>query len=156
MFVNKLRWRPCAALFAAFATAIPVLFAVPAHAAAPSDVVVTFTTAHAANRVDGDHIAPTVVRVTTDDASIRTLEQTPGVIAVESDVTFHAADLATEPTDPCFTEPSACAGVDPWQFDDLGVSALWARTHGASATIAIVDGGVDPTVPDLAAKLVAP
>ena len=154
--MNKLRWRSCAALFAAFATAVPLLFATPAVAATTTDVVVTFTTAQAANRVDGDRIAPTVVSLQADHASIDALEQSPGVIAVEPDVTFHATDLATQPTDPCFSGPASCAGLDAWQFDDLGVSALWARTHGASATIAIVDGGVDQTVPDIADKLVAP
>ena len=156
MSLNRMRWRGCAALFAAFATAVPLLFATPAHAATTTDVVVTFTSAQAASRVDGDRIAPTVVSLQADHASIDALEQSPGVIAVEPDVTFHATDLADQPTDPCFSGPGSCAGLDAWQFEDLGVSALWARTHGASATIAVVDGGVDQTVPDIADKLVAP
>ena len=41
-------------------------------------------------------------------------------------------------------------------FDDVGVRDLWARTHGASVTIAVVDAGVDATVPDIADKLIAP
>lgn len=156
MFVNRLRRRGSAALFAAFATTVPLLVASPAQAAPSSDVVVTFTTPQAANLVDGDHIAPTVVSLHADRGSISELEQTPGVVAVEPDVTFHATDLATEPTDPCFRGPSGCGGLDAWQFDDLGISGLWARTHGASATIAIVDGGVDQTVRDIADKLIAP
>ena len=156
MFVNSVRRRTCAALFASFATVVPMVIATPARAATSSDVVVTFTTAQAANAVDGDRIAPTVVSLRADGESIDALEQTPGVVAVEPDVSFHATDLATEPTDPCFAGPDSCSGLDAWQFADLGISDLWARTHGASATIAVVDGGVDPTVPDIADKLVAP
>src|SRR3954468_17455650 len=156
MFVNGLRVRGFAALFAAFVIAVPLVLATPADAASPTDVVVTFTTAQAASRVDGDRIAPTVVSLQADRASISELEQSPGVVAVEPDVAFHATDLATEPNDPCFREPASCGGFDAWQFGDLGISALWARTHGASSTIAIVDGGVDQSVPDIAAKLVAP
>src|SRR3954454_2668790 len=156
MFVNGLRVRGFAALFAAFVIAVPVLLARPADASSPTDVVVTFTTARAASRVEGDRIAPTVVSLQADRASISALQQSPGVIAVEPDVAFHATDLATEPTDPCFTGPASCSGLDAWQFDDLGISDLWARTHGASATIAVVDGGIDQSVPDIAAKLIAP
>jgi len=156
MFVNRLRWRTYAALFAAFVTGVPLLLAVPAEAEVSSDVVVTFATAQAANRVDGERIAPTVVSMQADRTSISALQQTPGVVAVEPDVTFHATDLATQPTDPCFAGPSSCAGVDAWQFGDLGIAPLWARTHGASATIAVLDGGVDQTIPDIADKLIAP
>src|SRR3954453_8870746 len=156
MFVNGLRVRGFAALFAAFVIAVPVLLATPADASSPTDVVVTFTTAQAASRVDGERIAPTIVSLQADRASISELEQSPGVVAVEPAVAFHATDLATEPNDPCFRGPTSCAGFDAWQFDDLGISALWARTHGASSTIAIVDGGVDQSVPDIADKLLAP
>ena len=156
MFVNRLRWRGLAALFAAFVTAVPVLLAAPAQAETSSRVVVTFTSARAANRVEGEHIAPTVVSLQADSTSIGALEQSPDVVAVEPDVTFRATDLDTSPTDPCFVGPDSCSGLDAWQFGDLDISPLWARTHGASATIAIVDGGVDATVPDIADKLVAP
>ena len=161
MFVSGLRVRSYAALFAAFVFAASWMFAAPARAAESRDVVVTFTTAQAARRAaatadGGVLVAPTVASLSADAGTIDELSATPGVVAVESDVAFHATDLATQPTDPCFVAANQCDGLDAWQFGDLGMADLWARTHGASTTIAVVDGGVDASVPDIAAKLIAP
>lgn len=160
MLVNGVRRRGVAALFVAFVTMLSLFLAAPAGAADTQDLVVTFTTAQAAARVtsasDGVLVAPTVVSLQGGTSVVQDLTATPGVVAVERDVTFHAADLATQPTDPCFVSAAKCGGIAAWQFSDLQVSDLWARTHGADATIAIVDGGVDASVPDIAAKLAAP
>ena len=159
MFVNKVRVRTYAALFAAFVTTVSVLLASPAHAAEEHDVVVTFVTpqaAHRATSAGGTLVAPTVVSLQADAGAIDELAASPSVVAVEPDVAFHATDLGTKPPDPCFATGEECGGVDAWHFADLGMADLWAKTHGASATIAIVDGGVDASVPDIANKLIAP
>ena len=160
MFVNRFRVRTNAALFAAAVTILSVASISPAHAADPRDVVVTFTTVQAAHRATaaqgGTFVAPTVVSLLADSNTLDDLSSAAGVVAVEPDSSFQATDLATKPLDPCFVTATSCGGIDAWQFGDLGIADLWARTHGASATIAIVDAGVDASVPDIADKLIGP
>src|SRR6185369_17134483 len=44
--------------------------------------------------------------------------------------------------------------VSQWHLPRIQAPTAWDLTTGTSATIAIVDSGVDPTHPDLASKIV--
>src|SRR5581483_2269377 len=160
--LRKLRvGAPVALVLVLTAITGPVAAAAPTTVADPQDVVVTFTTAHAAQRVaddlaSGQLVSPTLLSVKATSAEVGDLETTAGVVAVEPDVAYHASALPTAPNDPCVTSASACDGITAWQFDALGIRDLWARTHGAGVTIAVVDGGVDASVPDLEDKLAGP
>ncbi|MEY2432206.1 MAG: hypothetical protein QOC92_1931, partial [Acidimicrobiaceae bacterium] len=160
--VSQLRTRVSAALLAVLAmAALGLALAPAAHAGESEAVVVTFTTTQEAQRaargaVGGDLIAPTVVSFRAGATDVDAMSGAPGVVAVEPDVDFHATDLATRPNDPCITSTTGCSGLEAWQFDALGMGDLWARTHGAGVTIAVIDGGVDATVSDLRGKIAEP
>ena len=158
-FVKTRRVRTYAALFAVWVTAITLLLAAPARASDSSAWVVTFSTPAAAQAAagstDGTLVAPTVLSLEADAPSVDQLRAAGGVVAVEPDVAFHATDLATQPNDGCAVVGVGCP-FDAWQFNELGMPALWAKTHGADATIAVVDGGIDTSLPDIAEKLAAP
>ncbi len=70
----------------------------------------------------------------------------PGILWAEPNFLYRA--FATVPNDPGFSAQWSHAGV--------GSTAAWdVATGSAQITIAIIDSGVDPGHPDLAAKLVA-
>ena len=138
----------------------------PARATSPTEpVLVTFVSQAAANAgvraplLDGaEPMGAGIVALDASGAEAAAIEALPGVLAVESDVTFTAADepLPSEPGDPCLRTPARCAGLTSSYVDQIGLRQLWGKTHGATVTLAVLDGGVDVTNPDLAAKLVGP
>lgn len=81
------------------------------------------------------------------------LRSLPGVLGVESDSTYHAADL---PNDPCISSPSSCNGLSSSYVNQIGLDGAWSNSHGAGVTIAVLDGGIDPTNAEVTSKLVAP
>ncbi|HEV3225586.1 MAG TPA: S8 family serine peptidase, partial [Acidimicrobiales bacterium] len=138
-----------------------MIVAAPAGAEESHPVLVTFTTASAAQQAvmaagGGRFVAPTIVSFQATTTELDALGAQAGVIAVEPDLDYHATALSTTPNDPCLVSAANCSGIDAWQFGEIGIADLWARTHGASVTIAIVDGGVDQSVADLQPKLAGP
>ena len=128
-------------------------------------VIVTFESQAAANVgvratvLDGaQKVGAGIVSIDANSADAVAIEQLPGVLAVEPDVTYAAADepLPSDPADPCVVRPASCAGLTSGYLDQVGVRQLWAETHGATITLAVLDGGVDATNPDLVSKLVGP
>ncbi|MGW3293996.1 S8 family serine peptidase [Streptomyces xiamenensis] len=55
------------------------------------------------------------------------------------------AALATAPT----TAQAADTPQNPWYFDTLRVEQIWEHTKGEGITIAVIDTGVDATLPEL-------
>ncbi|CAL9454151.1 hypothetical protein SUDANB171_02488 [Streptomyces sp. enrichment culture] len=55
------------------------------------------------------------------------------------------AALATAPT----TAQAADTPQHPWYFDTLRVEQMWEHTKGEGITVAVLDTGVDPTLPEL-------
>ncbi|WP_432053117.1 S8 family serine peptidase [Streptomyces xiamenensis] len=55
------------------------------------------------------------------------------------------AALATAPT----TANAADTPQHPWYFDTLRVEEMWQHTTGEGITVAVIDTGVDPTLPEL-------
>ncbi|MFB7898521.1 S8 family serine peptidase [Streptomyces xiamenensis] len=55
------------------------------------------------------------------------------------------AALATAPT----TAQAADTPQHPWYFDTLRVEEIWEHTTGEGITVAVIDSGVDPTLPEL-------
>lgn len=134
------------------------LLAMPAGATTQDDaieVVVTLTTdgltepVLAAAGVDGgvEH-TPRVVEVTATADEIAALRDDPAVAAVEPPVTYHAAAL---PNDPCV---AGCGGLRTAYLEPLGIPEAWQVSTGAGAEIAVIDGGVEPTDPDLVGKVI--
>ncbi|MCU4746658.1 S8 family serine peptidase [Streptomyces sp. G-5] len=55
------------------------------------------------------------------------------------------AALATAPT----TASAADTPQHPWYFDTLRVEEMWEHATGEGITVAVIDTGVDPTLPEL-------
>ncbi|MGW6696155.1 type VII secretion-associated serine protease mycosin, partial [Rhodococcus sp. NPDC054953] len=55
------------------------------------------------------------------------------------------AALATAPT----TAQAADTPQHPWYFDTLRVEQIWEHTTGEGITIAVIDTGVDSSLPEL-------
>ncbi|MEV8117205.1 S8 family serine peptidase [Streptomyces xiamenensis] len=53
--------------------------------------------------------------------------------------------LATAPT----TAQAAETPQHPWYFETLRVEEMWEHTTGEGITVAVIDSGVDPTLPEL-------
>jgi hypothetical protein len=130
----------------------------PAGLGSTDSVLVTFTSeARLDAAVDAapagaelEPIAEQVAVAALDPAEAAALADQPGVVAVEPNGIVYAADV---PDDPCYTAPSSC-GVGAWHVDRVGLPAAWDVSHGTGVRIAIIDGGVDQTTPDLAGKVV--
>ncbi|MEY2590556.1 MAG: thermitase [Acidimicrobiaceae bacterium] len=146
-------------LFGCFAAFLPV---VPA-AADTAPVLVTFESQAAANAganetvLDGaESMGAGVLSVDANAADAAAIARLPGVLGVEADVAYHAADLPlpSTPSDPCLIAAATCGGLLSGYVDQIGLRQLWAKTHGASVTLAVLDGGVDPSNADLASKLI--
>ncbi|WP_158674685.1 type VII secretion-associated serine protease mycosin [Streptomyces hoynatensis] len=54
------------------------------------------------------------------------------------------------------TAPAASAEDvhDPWYMDTLRVEEMWQQTRGEGVTVAVIDTGVDDSLPELAGKVV--
>ncbi len=123
-------------------------------------VLVTFdTTDHVRQAIErvsafrnGHGIGGRTVAIASSDRNLATLAATPGVLAVEPDLTYRAADL---PNDPCISSPGACNGLTSTYVNQIDLDAAWSNSKGSSVTIAVLDGGVDPGNGDVASKLVA-
>lgn len=93
-------------------------------------------------------VTPLVAEVWATPEQAAALRADPRVEAVERPITYHITAL---PNDPCIT---GCSGVRTWYLEQLGVPEGWTRGTGAGVEIAVVDGGVEMTEPDLAGKIV--
>lgn len=123
-------------------------------------LVVTFNTAdhvrNALDRVsafeDGEKISSRVVTIDASSTQMAELTNAPGVIAVEPEIKYQAADL---PNDPCITSPSSCSGLSSSYVDQIGLDQAWSSSHGVGVTIAVLDGGINPSFSDVGPKMIA-
>jgi thermitase len=82
--------------------------------------------------------------------ALAALRRDPRVAWAEANARYRAADL---PNDPCLTSSSQCGALE-WAPAVIGAPQAWSVTHGSAAvTVAVVDGGVDPSHPDLSGKV---
>ncbi|MGC1512499.1 MAG: S8 family serine peptidase [Acidimicrobiales bacterium] len=126
---------------------------------APSMLVTFDTTDHVRHALEhvsafrnSHRIGGRTVAVASSELNLASLAGAPGVLAVESDVTYRAADL---PNDPCISSPGACNGLTSSYVNQIDLDAAWSNSRGSGTTIAVLDGGVDPGNADVASKLVA-
>jgi len=100
---------------------------------------------HAAASVPGRHIAPGLELVGGESASAAELRERPGVRFVEPNREYRVSALAN---DRLFGRQ--------WPLsrpDGIGAVGAWWASVGATATIAVLDSGVDMDHPDLAPNL---
>ena len=88
-------------------------------------------------------------------ALARRLRRDPRVTRVEVE---HRAVPRALPNDPALTEPAQLGGLPPgtpeeWWAAAAGLTDAWAQVGGTGALLAIIDGGVDATHPDLAGQI---
>ena len=91
--------------------------------------------------------APKVERVDTDRKVrwLRNVSQAPFGSADLSDLTRHIKDLKPRFAAP---PPSISAQI-PWGVQRVGAPAVWPRTEGEGAAVAVIDTGIDDSHPDL-------
>lgn len=80
-------------------------------------------------------------------AAERALGKLPGIERVERDVVVSALG---RPTKPGGTPP---AETVPWGVTRVGAPSVWASNTADPIKVAVVDSGIDPSHPDLAANL---
>lgn len=135
---------------AVLASLAPLTASASGHEAA-AWVVTTAPGAHV--DVDGTAIGPRDVRVRATPAEARELAAADGVVAVERDQPAAAAAL---PVDPCLLGLLCPVDGDQRSLLRIGAELAWSVVAGAPAvTVAIIDGGVDVTHPDLAGRVTA-
>jgi subtilisin family serine protease len=79
----------------------------------------------------------------------------PGVAAVEPE---YRRSPRLIPDDPAFSLPDARAPLGDtyqWYLRKAGFERAWSRSKGATATLAVIDSGIDGANPDLEGRVVA-
>lgn len=102
---------------------------------------------------DATEIAGRVAVAELTPAESAAVAATPGVLAVEPDLPVFAAEVVN---DPCYTTPSSCGRLGAWHLDRVGLPAAWDLSHGGATTVAVLDSGMSPVVPDDLAGRVLP
>ena len=81
------------------------------------------------------------------------LDDDARVVAVEHDVVYRAS--AVEPNDPCFVSCFGVPAPSQWGLRAVRGPEAWEVTRGRpDVVVAVLDGGVDATHPDLVGKVV--
>jgi subtilisin family serine protease len=118
-------------------------------AAAPGQLVVGVRSAAAARRLErlGGRRLPglSAVRVPAGAAAAHTAAAVPGVSYVEPNYLYRAQAL---PSDPMLDEQWALLGAN-----GVDAPAAWDQVTGGTATVALIDSGVDTSHPELAGNL---
>ncbi|GAA2725404.1 S8 family serine peptidase [Cellulomonas aerilata] len=112
-------------------------------AAAPASAAEARTTLDVLSIVDGEHVVTTVVvRADRAESAEAALEDDPGVLAVDAQVTYQVDGTGPDPY---------------WDEQDPVATAkardAWTVTRGAGQVVAVLDTGVDPEHEDLAGAL---